>query len=246
MTRTKTSSLNVPIIIGSCKKYNSVFKKVYQSIKFYLPNQTVHVISDVSIDVFQGDRSVLSKDRGWNQNLLELLEDFDPTDYVILTMDDLLFTSSSEESFFTLTIKSLIQADYDYVSLYAPPAVKLKRAVRTNFNLFSNISPDHSISAMVSLIRVNLLREILISTNSPWEFEQNSYKFLNNYRAVNLNYNLVNVSNLIVQGKKISWRNKNQHITSMELLYSVKYFLKVLTYSFKHLSGLKFIKFLLK
>ena len=237
---------NIPIVVGTCQKYQSVFQDVYQSIKTSLPNKKIMAVSDIEVNLVEDDYMLTMKDEGWNANLLKLIEGLKIESYVILTMDDLLFTQCVAEPEFDTIIQSLINLNYDYVSLYAPPAVKLKRAVLSDFLPLSKTSGDHSISTMVSLIKVHMLRHLLMSTKTPWEFERESYKLINGYKCGNLNYNLVSVSNLIVQGKKVSWRNASKKITMIDRLYSLKYRLKLLMFSAKHLYNVKIFQFLLK
>jgi len=241
-----TFKYNIPIVVGTCQKYQPVFQDVYQSIKASFPNKTIMSVSDFEINLGENDCMMTMKDEGWNANILKLIEDFTNESYVILTMDDLLFTKCVTEAEFDAVIHSLINSNYDYVSLYAPPAVKLKRAIISDFLPLSNISKDHSISTMVSLIRVQMLRHLLMSTKNPWEFERESSKFINGYKCANLNYNLVNVSNLIVQGKKVTWRNASKTITLIDRLHSLKYGFKVMMHSAKHLYKVKLFQFFLK
>ena len=244
MTPTSTSKPAVPIIIGSCQRYAEVLNQVYASIKATMPNRTVRIVADVQVCIESTDQVLVMRDLGWNNNLLALLTDLPDSSHVIITMDDLLITWCDKR--FSLIIDQLIQEDFDYVSLYAPPPIKLKRALETDFKQYSDVSEDHAISTMVSLIRVKLLRALLIKTVSPWEFEKRSYEFTAGYRCINLNYNLASVSNLIVKGKRIQWRNPEAKLGLTEKLFSVQYALKVLVYSFMQLRAVRILKFLLK
>lgn len=244
MTPTQNSNTVVPIIIGSCKRYSRVLQQVYDSIKHLMPNREVRIITDAGISVEESDFLLVTSDMGWNQNLLKLTAELPESSYVIISMDDLLFTWADGD--FNNVIEDLIYKDYDYVSLYAPPAVKLKRALETGFRSCSDISQDHAVSTMVSLIKVGLLREILLKTESPWEFEKNSATFAMSRRCINLNTNLVVVSNLIVKGRRVSWRNGAGTTDFSDIVYSCFYALKVLIYSLRQLLGVRLLRFLLK
>jgi len=244
MTPTQNSNTMVPIIIGSCKRYSIVLQQVYDSIKHYMPNREVRIISDAGIEVEESDSLLVTSDMGWNQNLLKLTAKLPESSYVIISMDDLLFTWCDDD--FNNKIEGLIHKDYDYVSLYAPPAVKLKRALKSDFRSCSDISQDYAVSTMVSLIKVGLLREILLKTESPWEFEKKSSTFAMSRRCINLNTNLVVVSNLIVKGRKVSWRNDLETTNFSDIVYSYFYAFKVLIYSLRELIGVRLLRFLLK
>jgi len=244
MTHTRISKPYVPIIIGSCNRYAEVLSKVYVSIKTLLPNQPVWIVSDASVCIEASDYLLVTPDQGWNNNLLSLVADLPDSAHVIVTMDDLLVTWCDNR--FGSVIDQLIQEGFDYVSLYAPPAAKLRRALLSDFKSFSDVSSDYAISTMVSLIRVGLLRTLLRQTDSPWSFERRSCRFTAHHRCINLNYNLVVVSNLIVKGRRIQWRSPEMKLGLIDKAFSVQYAFKVLGYSVKQLWGVNFGKFLLK
>lgn len=236
----------VPFVISSCGKYSEVLEISHRSIKDAFPSLPVFVVTDAKLTFVDSATCFQKKDLGWNKNLLFLLDMMPARDFVILTMDDLEIVNSVSEHYFMDLINFFIANELDYVSLYSPPAVKLKRAVNADFQMFSPIDADHSISTMCSLIRVDLLRFLLSNTETPWEFERLSYRYVKGYKCMNLNFNAVVLSNMIVQGKKIFWRNKKNDRTTLELLFGVKYFFKVIGYSLGHLAKSKWRSFLIK
>jgi hypothetical protein len=205
------------ILISSCTKYNAVRQEVILSIKKQFPESLIYIITGLDDISASSDAQIFkSEDDGWSANLFKLIDwcSLNDDEAVLLWIDDLVIK----------TINPLAWQTYQFIAeifdsqslfalkLYETPVSRLVNANDINNGIFTSInqSEDYPISTMVSLIRILFLKKILRANESAWEFETKAHQridFRDLTKLKKLNFNLVDISNLVVRGKIVPWRS---------------------------------------
>lgn len=194
----------------------------------------------------------IPKDFGWSKNILMGINDLKNSDYIILTMDDLVVKSSPPAEIFKITIDYFIKKKYDAVNLYSPPSDRFSQSIRGEFAWASTYTNNkYPLSCMFTLFKVGFLKRMLDANQNAWEFEisaKDKIAKLNvKPKIISLGFNLVNLSNLVIRGKNVTWRNSNKKlkgIKNMGLVDKIKHILKIysaLTYRFEYKKFMKFM-----
>ena len=194
----------------------------------------------------------IQKDFGWSKNILIGINDLKNSDYIILTMDDLVVKSSPPAEIFKATIDYFIKKEYDAVNLYSPPSDRFSQSIRGDFawaSFFKN--NKYPISCMFTLFNVGFLRKMLDINQNAWQFENSAKDKIARLEAepkiMSLGFNLVNLSNLVIRGKNVSWRNNNKKlkgIKNMGLVDKIKHILKIYSALIYRFEYKKFVKFM--
>ncbi|WP_147269504.1 hypothetical protein [Prosthecochloris sp. ZM] len=202
------------LIISSCEKYHSVLRVTLDSLN------KISDVFDVIVITSQDKNLVLDypyikfifymHDCGWAENMAKVMSDFDLDERVLLWMDDLYLVDNVDLGFIKYFLDDLSESyNYDYLSLYQTPASRMVSCAYSE-GLFVRRGEDFQVSCMGSVFKVSLLKKLLVSGESAWDFERKSDKRLRNIDSgivlLDLSFNLFEMLNLIVKGKVVRWR----------------------------------------
>jgi hypothetical protein len=244
------------VIFATCEKYSKEAAKTAESIKKYWKSSHIIVLADFEFECrFIDELIAYGEDLGWNQALAEFFKTRSNEEYFILWMDDLLVIDAPEEEFINEFLASLTRLDYDYCSLYAPPAIRLKQFANISSKIIAATEVGkYPVSTMCSLFKVGFFKNILIDTKTPWEFEKLASKKLKTmdgkYKLYDLSSNLFTLSNMIIKGRCVLWRVSNKNAVSFKknrsCYYSLWYGLRIIIHAIINVNLIKFFKNIFK
>lgn len=238
------------VLISSCTKYNAVRQEAILSIKKQFPESLIYIITGLDDISTSSDAEIFkSVDDGWSANLIKLIDlcSLNDDEAILLWVDDLVIKTINPLGWQTYQFIAQI---FDSQSLYAlklyeTPVSRLVNANNFMSGIFSpiNQSEDYPVSTMVSLIRILFLKQILRANESAWEFEKKAHQridFKDLIKLKKLNFNLVDISNLVVKGKIVPWRSSSDTdnpIGKMNFVQGYLYKMQIIMHFFKRVSN---------
>jgi len=165
---------NLSILVPSCDKYEEVWDPFFKLLFKYWPNleQNIYLISNHKI---YPDKRVIpimiGDEKSWSDNVLHALEKI-PDDYVMIIMDDYFFVSPVAEAKIIELFEIVQTEKAGYLQLRE---ASKEQTVVAHPNLkdlgYFTKNSEYRNALQVAIWNKKTLKELLVSGESPWEFE---------------------------------------------------------------------------
>lgn len=163
----------VAILIPSCDKYSDVWPYFFKLLDKYWPEVKRHPIYLLSNHNTYPDADIqtirVGEEKSWSDNVSFALKHINEK-YVLVILEDFLLTSQVDVHSLEQYFCWMKEKDAGYLRLMANPAPK---QILTDCRKLGVIEKgaDYRTSLQVAIWKKALLEEILLTGESPWEFE---------------------------------------------------------------------------
>jgi len=198
------------ILISTCCRYIPSAKLVVDSIRRANCSLPIVVVceDDRALDALAAFSGVdvlrTPYDMGWQCAIMHALESshFCDATNVLVTMDDLAFTSGFDPAVFALIEAKFLEEGASAMKLYEPPSTRISTSISMDFQFFNECcGARYPISCMLSIFDISFLKRQLSLSSSAWDFElRSSSRLVDGDKVMSLGFNLVNLSNIVIKG----------------------------------------------
>jgi hypothetical protein len=161
---------DVSLLVSSFDKYAVCWQPFGYGLQKYWPNHpqnlyfiTNHLLPPMGVAIQVGE------DRGWANNLLFALEQI-PTPFILYAQEDYWINQPVDEQNLTDYLALLENNQADYIRLYPVPGPDADSPLDYRLGTLAERAAYRT-SLQMALWRKDVLKALLISTESPWEFE---------------------------------------------------------------------------
>lgn len=201
---------NAALLISSYDRAECLWRPLEKSYQKYWPDINFKIYlatNNISPDL-GGLFNILKigYEKSWSDNMLKCL-DLIEEEYIILSFDDLFLFKKIDNSLVNLYYNDLVKNNWDYLRLHPSP----KPDYSIN-KYYGKIAPNrpYRCSTVFSFFKKTTLQNLLVDTESAWEFENNASIRSNNYENFYVSKKVViPYLNAIVKGKWIPPVYKN-------------------------------------
>lgn len=191
---------SIALVVPSCDRYCDVWQTLFEALRRFWPENSLpkYLVTNRLSPVIEGV-SVLNvgDDVSWSDNLSSALERI-PQDYVFLNMDDLILRERVDHGRFSALASEFVSRGGNYLRVNPWPK---GRDVGDALDVVP-AGDVYRASVVFSIFRRDVLRAILRSGESAWDFERYGSIRSDRFGAwfVGKQWLLIYV-NLVVQGK---------------------------------------------
>ena len=189
------------VLISSYDGSKSLWSPLAKSYKKYWPDNYLKIYLATNHEKPKFDKFnilAIGNEKSWSDNILKCLNLIEE-DYIILTFDDLFLYKKIDMELVEKYIDFTFQNNWDYLRLH--PSPKPDKYINEYYGQILPYRP-YRCSTVFSIIKKDTLKELLIDTESAWEFERNasarSNEFVDFYVSKKLVFPYLNA---IVKGK---------------------------------------------
>jgi len=164
------NSLSLGILVLSCDKYEDIWRPFFHCLERYWPDRPFpcYLVTNHQRPEFPGVSIIaVGDDRTWSDNVLKALEQVGE-DYVLMFIEDLLLHAPVDAT--------RLERILTWVATERPPYVQLVRSESPDgphSDLVGVVLPGtlYRTSTVISVWRKDVLKGILTSGESAWDFE---------------------------------------------------------------------------
>ena len=192
---------NTALVISTFDKSKDLWFPLEKTYRKYWSDIDFPIYLTTNHEVFE-NRSFKSLTVGdeisWSDNMIKSLNKISEN-YIFLTFDDLFLTEKVDNTLVNKIIKKAIDNDFNYLQFYR--SISSGRRIdkllfeKSNTTLYKN-------STIWSFWKKDILLELLIKTESAWEFERKGNERSFNYKKFySTRKNIISFVNGVVKGK---------------------------------------------
>ncbi|AIT10007.1 hypothetical protein LO80_08510 [Candidatus Francisella endociliophora] len=197
-------SKSLAVLISSYDKSEDLWKPLSESYERYWKSSRYKIYLgtnylDPLLPRFEALK--IGKEKSWSDNILKCLDKIDE-DYILLTFDDLFLFSDIDNKKIDGLIMRAMENDWDYLRLHPSPTPDIILD-----DDIGQILPNrmYRASTVFSIIKKDTFRNLLIDTESAWEFERNASMRSNCYDKFYVSRKkLIPYLNAVVKGKWVT------------------------------------------
>lgn len=191
----------IAILISSYDGSEDLWHALEQSYKDHWPDNSLNIYLATNhkkpkFEIF----NVLSigKEISWSDNILKCLELIDE-EYIFLLYDDIFLYKNIDTDVINEYFEDIVSNKWDYLRLHFSP--KPNRDINDRVGIIYQ-NQNYRLSTAMAIIRKEVFKDLLVKTESAWEFEINgslrSNKYPNFYGSLRNDFPYLNA---VVKGK---------------------------------------------
>lgn len=194
---------NMALLISSYDKAEDLWNPLEESyIKYWGDNPFKIYLATNNLNPKMKLFNILNigKEKSWSDNILKCLNRINE-EYIILTFDDLFLYKNIDTKLIIKYADRIIDNNWDYLRLHPSPKADLEID-----EYVGKISPNrpYRSSTVFAIFKKEVFKELLVDTESAWEFERNASLRSNKYEHFYVSTQTVcPYLNAVVKGKWI-------------------------------------------
>ncbi len=172
-----SDNTQLAVLVHSCDKYSDLWKPFFQVFSRFWPDCPYQVYLTAENEVFSGTEVTTlraGQPMQWSNLLLWALEQI-PQPYILLLLDDYLLLKSVDNNRLNRIFGLVRSLDAAYVRLFPVPGPDEPIAETAELGIIRKGSPYRN-STQAAIWDKEVLRSLLIASESAWEFEYNGSK----------------------------------------------------------------------
>ena len=193
---------NIDLLVVSCDSFSDVWSPFFKAFRYYWKDCGLNIFllsNEKEYEELNVKNIMVGADISWSDNLIKAVDNL-KSEYVLLLLEDLFIVNKVSSNYFDEISK--------WIELNSPNYLRLTTSYKPKVfdKLVGKLShkTPYKASLMPSIWKKSILKQILKSGESAWDFEikgsSRASKY-NNFYA--LQKNLINYDNAIIKG---SWR----------------------------------------
>ena len=204
---------SISLIVSSCDSYSDLWIMFANTFNECFPEFSGEkwLLSNNKTFDYNGFSSLrVGEDISWSSNLSLALREI-TTEYVLLALDDLFLKEKVDNKLFEKVFYDFVSLNGNYLKMIVAPKSSVS-SESIYFNVLEKGSLYRS-TAVLTIWRVSVLKEILVDNESAWEFEEKSALRSDNYEGFYVvRKNFFSTLHMVVRGKilKKSIKELNQ------------------------------------
>ena len=193
---------NIDLLVVSCDSFSDVWHPLFKSFYYNWKDCGLNIFllsNEKECEELNVKTIKVGPDISWSDNLIKAIDDL-KNEYVLLLLEDLFLVNKVSTNYFDEISK--------WINLNSPNYLRLTISHKPKvFDSLVGQIPQktpYKTSLMPCIWKKSILKEILRSGESPWDFEIKGSLRASEYdNFYSLQKNLINYENAIVKGK---WR----------------------------------------
>ena len=159
------------VLVLSCDKYQALWPSFFKRFsEHWIDNPTTFLVTNFLTPTIDGVTVLpIGEDIDWSSNLLRALNEV-KSDYVIVLLEDVFFNQNLEFDTIRNLLSSARMLGAGYINIKAQPKPKGRSVGSGLVSLEKGM--HYRVALSPALWRVDVLQEILVVGESPWEFER--------------------------------------------------------------------------
>ena len=164
------------LVVSSCDSYNDLWPSFFKLLASYWPERSLnaYLLSESFVREVPGvERILTGHGLTWSRMLLNALESLEES-VVILVLDDFFLRRRVDGDALLDLVGYVESGDFDMIRLNPRPGGN-GISVRNNLRLIQD-NANYRVSTQAAIWKKSVLIELLLESESPWEFEINGTK----------------------------------------------------------------------
>tara|TARA_Y100000768_G_scaffold385075_1_gene370387 strand:+ start:5383 stop:6165 length:783 start_codon:yes stop_codon:yes gene_type:complete len=191
----------VAILISSHDGSETLWEALEKSYREYWPDNNLKIylatnFKKPKLEFF--NVLPIGEEMSWSDNILKCI-DLIKEDFILLMYDDVFLHKKINNEIIKKYFKDIVENNWDYLRLHYSPKPDKKINERVGL-IYPNRS--YRLSTAMSIFKKTVFKDLLVASESPWEFEMKggirSNKYKNFYGSLNKDFPYLNA---IVKGK---------------------------------------------
>ena len=193
---------NIDLLVVSCDSFSDVWKPFFKSFRYYWKDCGLNIFllsNEKECEELNVNTIRVGADISWSDNLIKAIDNL-KSEYVVLLLEDLFIVDKVSSNYFDEISR--------WIELNSPNYLRLTTSYKPKvFDKLVGKLPHktpYKASLMPSIWKKSILKQILKSGESAWDFEIKGSLRASKYDSFYaLQKNMINYDNAIIKG---SWR----------------------------------------